>query len=60
MDAEIRSITARAHAKITDAIRDQDGPAAMRRMARHVCGFADAAARVDRRGQVELSGPTDD
>ncbi|MER5660291.1 FadR/GntR family transcriptional regulator [Streptomyces mirabilis] len=60
MDAEIRSITARAHAKITDAIRDQDGPAAMRRMARHVCGFADAAARVDRRGQVELSGPMED
>lgn len=60
MDAEIREVTARAHAKITEAIRERDGAAAMRRMARHVCGFADAAARVDRRDQVELSGPPGD
>ncbi|WP_330307907.1 MULTISPECIES: FCD domain-containing protein [unclassified Streptomyces] len=60
MDAEIREVTARAHAKITEAIRERDGAAAMRRMARHVCGFADAAARVDRRDQVELSGPPDE
>jgi DNA-binding FadR family transcriptional regulator len=60
MDAEIREITARAHAKITEAIRERDDAAAMRRMARHVCGFADAAALVDRRGQVELSGPARD
>ncbi|WP_405813170.1 FCD domain-containing protein [Streptomyces sp. NBC_01390] len=61
MDAEIREVTARAHARITEAIRAQDGPAAMRRMARHVCGFARAAAEVDQRQRVELPAPpTDD
>nr|WP_203729509.1 FCD domain-containing protein [Streptomyces sp. SID12501] len=60
MDAEIREVTARAHARITEAIRAQDGPAAMRRMTRHVCGFARAAAEVDQRQRVELPAPGDD
>jgi DNA-binding FadR family transcriptional regulator len=55
MDAEIREVTARAHAKITEAIRERDGEAAKRRMARHVCGFAHAVAHVDQRDRVELS-----
>ncbi|WP_330293215.1 FadR/GntR family transcriptional regulator [Streptomyces sp. NBC_00576] len=60
MDAEIREVTTRAHARITEAIRAQDGPAAMRRMTRHVCGFARAAAEVDQRQRVELPEPGDD
>jgi len=60
MDSEIREITARAHTKITDAIREQDSPAAMRRMARHVCGFAHAVAHIDRRDGVELSESAED
>lgn len=55
MDAEIRDLTARAHARITDAIRDGDRAAATRRMTRHVCGFARAAAEVDGRERVELA-----
>jgi DNA-binding FadR family transcriptional regulator len=60
MDTEIRQVTARAHDKITEAIRQQDGPAAMRRMTRHVCGFARAAADIDQRDRVELSDPDED
>ncbi|MGW3651110.1 FadR/GntR family transcriptional regulator [Streptomyces sp. NPDC000878] len=60
LDAEVREVTARAHARITEAIRSQDGPAAMRRMTRHVCGFARAAAEVDQRQRVELPEPADD
>ncbi|MFI1354671.1 FadR/GntR family transcriptional regulator [Streptomyces sp. NPDC020898] len=60
MDAEIREVTARAHARITEAIRAQDGPAAMRRMTRHVCGFARAAAEADQRQLVALPEPADD
>lgn len=54
MDAQVRQLTARAHAKITEAIREQDEPAATRRMTRHVCGFALAAAEVDERDLLEL------
>jgi GntR family transcriptional repressor for pyruvate dehydrogenase complex len=43
--------------RITDAIRAGDEAAAMRRMARHVCGFARAAAEVDVRERVELADP---
>ncbi|WP_371657580.1 FadR/GntR family transcriptional regulator [Streptomyces sp. NBC_00280] len=60
MDAEIREVTTRAHARITEAIRVQDGPAAMRRMTRHVCGFARAAAEADQRQRVDLPEPGDD
>ncbi|NUU23533.1 MAG: FadR family transcriptional regulator [Streptomycetaceae bacterium] len=60
MDADIRDVTARAHASITEAIRDRDRDAATRRMARHVCGFSQAVAGVDRRGQVALSDPASD
>ena len=59
MDAEIREVTTRAHARITEAIRAQDGPAAMRRMTRHVCGFARAAAVADQRQRVGLPEPGD-
>jgi len=58
MDAEIRDVTARAHARVTEAIRARDDAAASRRMARHVCGFSHAVAQVDRRARVALSEPT--
>ena len=54
MDAQVRELTARAHARITEAIREQDEAAATRRMTRHVCGFARAAAEVDGRDLLEL------
>ncbi len=54
MDAGIRELTARAHARITEAIRTGDAEAARRRMTRHVCGFARAAAEVDQRDRLEL------
>ncbi|MGW3565738.1 FadR/GntR family transcriptional regulator [Streptomyces sp. NPDC000941] len=57
MDARIRELTARAHTRITEAIRAGDEAAARRRMSRHVCGFARAAAEVDRRDRVELTEP---
>ena len=54
MDAQVRELTARAHGRITEAIREQDEAAAARRMSRHVCGFARAAAQVDERGLLDL------
>jgi len=54
MDEQIRELTARAHARITEAVREQDEAAAARRMSRHVCGFARAAAQVDERGLLDL------
>lgn len=57
MDADIRALTAKAHTRITDAIRKQDTAAATRRMGRHVCGFSAAVADIDSRGGVELSAP---
>lgn len=57
MDADVRQVTAKAHAKVTDAIRAGDRAAASRRMARHVCGFSTAAAEVDRRGRIGLNTP---
>lgn len=56
LSPDIRALTAKAHARITDAIRKQDDAAAGRRMGRHVCGFSAAVAGVDERAQVELRG----
>lgn len=58
MDAEIRDVTARAHARVTEAIRERDRGAASRRMERHVCGFSHAVAHVDRRARVALTEPS--
>lgn len=58
-DARIRAVVARAHARITEAIRAGDAAAAQRRMSRHVCGFAQVAAEVDRRERVELAEADD-
>ncbi|MER5437713.1 FCD domain-containing protein [Streptomyces sp. NPDC002790] len=54
LDDDIRRVTTRAHARVTRAIRERDEVGAKRRMERHVCAFARAAARVDRRERLEL------
>ena len=60
MDVQVRELTAKAHARITEAIRARDEQAAARRMTRHVCGFARAAARVDERGLLDLGEAASD
>ncbi|MFF0224096.1 FadR/GntR family transcriptional regulator [Streptomyces sp. NPDC004629] len=59
LDTRIRRLTARAHARITEAIRAGDAEAAHRRMSRHVCGFARAAVEVDGRELVDLPAAED-
>ncbi|WP_405864204.1 FadR/GntR family transcriptional regulator [Streptomyces sp. NBC_00005] len=56
LDDDIRQVTVRAHARVTKAIRERDEAGAKRRMERHVCAFARAAARVDRRERLDLDG----
>jgi DNA-binding FadR family transcriptional regulator len=58
MDADVRDVTARAHAAITEAIRTGDAAAATRRMARHICGFSEAVSKADPRAQIPLPDPT--
>ncbi|MET9387754.1 FCD domain-containing protein [Streptomyces sp. NPDC002928] len=55
LDDDIRQVTAQAHARVAQAIREQDEAGAKRRMERHVCAFARAAARVDHRERLELT-----
>lgn len=54
VDDEVRSIALKAHRSVTDAIRKQDGDAAVRRMERHVHGYAEAAIRADERTSISL------
>ncbi|MHC5257815.1 FadR/GntR family transcriptional regulator [Streptomyces sp. UC4497] len=56
LDDDIRTLTARAHTRVTASIRDRDEAGAKRRMERHVCAFARAAAGADRREGLELEG----
>jgi DNA-binding FadR family transcriptional regulator len=54
IDAEVRKTTIRAHRSITDAIRNQDPDAAVRRMNRHVHTYAQAVLEVEDRASVEV------
>jgi DNA-binding FadR family transcriptional regulator len=54
VDAEVRRTAVSAHLRITEAIRDRDMDAALRRMARHVHSYAEAIAEVDRRTAIEV------
>jgi DNA-binding FadR family transcriptional regulator len=54
VDAEVRATAAKAHESITRAIRDQDAEAAVRRMQRHVHGYAEAVLPVEERTAVEV------
>src|SRR6202030_186046 len=52
IDAEVRTVTTKAHRAITTAIRDRDTTAAGRRMHRHVHSYADALAESDEREAI--------
>jgi DNA-binding FadR family transcriptional regulator len=54
VDDEVRSIAVRAHRSVTRAIRDRDPDAAVRRMARHVHGYAAAALEVESRTAIPV------
>ena len=56
VDAEVRQTTVLAHRRITDAIRDRDTDAALRRMNRHVHAYAEAVAGVENRTAIEVPG----
>lgn len=58
VDAAVRETTAKAHARVTDAIRKREVEAARRRMARHVHGFAAAVLEVDPRQEIDLGEAT--
>ncbi len=55
IDAEVRKTTWQAHKSITEAIRDQDSDAAVRRMKRHVHAYAEAVLEVEDRTAIEVS-----
>ncbi|WP_372477334.1 FadR/GntR family transcriptional regulator [Nocardia australiensis] len=54
VDDEVRKTTHRAHKTITDAIRASDSAAAVRRMTKHVHGYAEAVVQVEERTEIEL------
>jgi DNA-binding FadR family transcriptional regulator len=52
IDTEVRRTTVRAHRRITEAIRDKDPDAAVRRMNRHVHAYAEAVVEVEERTEI--------
>ncbi len=54
VDDEVRAIALRAHRSVTRAIRERDPDAAVRRMSRHVDGYAAAVLAVDERTTVAV------
>lgn len=54
IDDDVRKTTFKAHKTITDAIRSGDPAAAMRRMTKHVHGYAEAVVQVEERTEIEL------
>lgn len=56
IDIGVRRTTVRAHRTITEAIRDRDAEAAIRRMNRHVHAYAEAVLEVEERDQIEIPG----
>ncbi|HET7399102.1 MAG TPA: FadR/GntR family transcriptional regulator [Intrasporangium sp.] len=54
VDAHVRATAARAHRTITNAIRDRDPDAAVRRMTRHVHSYAKAALAADKRTDIAV------
>lgn len=55
VDDDVRRTTFKAHKTITDAIRSGDAAAAMRRMTKHVHGYAEAVVQVEERTEIDLS-----
>jgi DNA-binding FadR family transcriptional regulator len=56
IDATVRKATLQAHMNITEAIRKREGPAAERRMTRHVHEYASAVLEVEERTEIEVPG----
>jgi GntR family transcriptional repressor for pyruvate dehydrogenase complex len=54
IDTEVRQTTIRAHQLITEAIRDGDPKAAVRRMERHVHAYAEAVLKVEERTSIDV------
>lgn len=54
IDAEVRGHTVHAHRTITQAIRDRDPEAAVRRMNRHVHAYAEAVLEVEDRTEIDV------
>ncbi|BBX44741.1 FadR/GntR family transcriptional regulator [Mycobacterium cookii] len=54
VDENVRTVTARAHKSITNAIRSGDAEAAARRMRRHVHSYAKAALAMDDRQAISV------
>lgn len=54
IDEGVRKTTVKAHKNITDAIRDQDPEAAVRRMKRHVHAYAEAVLEVEDRTTIRV------
>ncbi|EWT07794.1 GntR family transcriptional regulator [Intrasporangium chromatireducens Q5-1] len=54
VDEEVRRTAVRAHRTITNAIRDRDPDAAVRRMSRHVHSYAKALLAVDKRTEIDI------
>lgn len=54
VDDDVRKTTLRAHASITDAIKTQDPAAALRRMTKHVHGYAEAVVQVEERTEISI------
>ncbi|WP_448255982.1 FadR/GntR family transcriptional regulator [Microbacterium aurum] len=54
VDASVREFAVRAHEGVMKAIRDADGEAAFRRMARHVHSYAEEALETGQRGEIDV------
>jgi len=54
VDAEVRRTTILAHTRVTEAIRERDEDAALRRMTRHLHSYAEAISEVEDRTAIEL------
>jgi DNA-binding FadR family transcriptional regulator len=54
VDDLVRKTTIRAHKSITEAIRSSDPQAAVRRMSKHVHGYAEAVVKVEERTEIDL------
>jgi DNA-binding FadR family transcriptional regulator len=54
IDTDVRKTTVKAHRSITDAIRDQDSDAAVRRMTRHVHAYHEAVIEVEERTAITV------
>jgi GntR family transcriptional repressor for pyruvate dehydrogenase complex len=52
VDAQVRNVTVQAHKGVTDAIRNQDADAALRRMRSHVHAYAEAVLEVEDRVEI--------